>query len=143
MVFGARKRPQGELRWRTADGVERAARLLRYHPKLRLAVARGPVMPRMTPLLPAKNQRLRPDRWVVTLRHGRKGKPVPNAGVVSNERVRWGSVVEVPAQLGAPVLDLQGGLLGVVRSGGRKRAVVMPVRKILPFLKRAVLGERG
>ena len=143
IVFGSRKRPQEKLRWRTKDNKEHAARLLAYDPKLRLAVARGPIQARVVPLMPAEDPRMRPKRWVVTFRHGRKGRAVPHAGTVSKKRKRWGRVVEVPGQLGAPVLDLKGGLLGVVRTGGRRKAVVLPMDRILPFLKKAVLGERG
>ena len=140
-VFGSRKRPADALSWRGEDGVVRPARLLRYDPKLRLAVARGPIQPRAVPLMPGASSALRPERWVVTFRHGKKGKAVPNAGVVRKKRKRWGPVVDVPAQLGAPVLDLEGKVVGVVRSGSRRSAVVVPFDRILPFLKAAVLGE--
>lgn len=142
MVFGSRKRPEAELKWRGPDGVERPARLLAYDPGLRLAVARGPLRPGVVPLRPSKKPQLRRERWVVTIRHNKEGTAVPHAGAVAG-RHRQGRLVDVPGQIGAPVLDLEGGLLGVVRGGGRRRAVVVPVGRVVPFLKKAVLGERA
>ena len=141
MVFGSRRRPQKVLKWRGDDGVVRSAKLLSYDKRLRLAVARGPILPRVVPLLPADDPKLRTERWVVTLRYGKKGKAIPHAGVVSKRKKSGGRIVEVHGQLGAPVLDVQGGLLGVVRGGNRRHAVVLPMKRILPFLKKAVLGE--
>ena len=106
-------------------------------------MARGPIQPRVVPLRPADDARLAAERWVVTFRHGKKGKQIPHAGVVSKRKTKWGPVVEIPGQLGAPVLDLDGGLLGVVRGGGRQKAVVLPFSRVMPFLKKAVLGENG
>ncbi len=142
-VFGSTTRPPKALRWRAGDGIERPAELLAYHPKLRLAVARGPIVPRIVPLVPARPVRLTPDEWVVTLRYNTAGQPVHHAGAVSRRRNKMGSVVEVPGQVGAPILDLEGHLLGVVYSGNRRKAFVVSIDVVSPFLKKAVLGDGG
>ena len=140
LVFGARERPERELRWRGADGREHPARLLSYDPGLRLAVARGPILAGSMPLMPAKKPYLRPQDRVVTIRYGAKGKQVPHAGVVARRQKKWGWTVRMRGQLGAPVFDAKGGLVGVVRTGSRRTAVVMPIRRLMPFFKKAVLG---
>ncbi|MEO1334006.1 MAG: trypsin-like peptidase domain-containing protein, partial [Myxococcota bacterium] len=121
--------------------VERPAKLLAYDSKLRLAVARGPIQSKVVPLLPDLDRRLRKDQWVVTIRHGKKGKAIPHAGTVNRKRTKWGRVAELRAQLGAPILDLKGRLVGVVRGGTRRRANILPIRRIMPFLRSAVLGS--
>ena len=60
----------------------------------------------------------------------------------SGRKTKWGRRVDIRGQPGAPVLDLNGKLLGIVRTGGRRKAVMLPMKRVMPFLSKAVLGEQ-
>ena len=48
--------------------------------------------------------------------------------------------VDAPGRYGSPVLSVDGALVGLAITRGRRRVVMRSIGSVLPFLRRVVLG---
>ncbi len=143
-VFGLERAPTAALTVRTDEGIEHAGRLLGFDRTIGLGVGIVDHLDRL-PLRAQRDDPLHPETWVVILGHDKKGRAEPHAGVVASapqrgkdgRRAAW---IDVPGAPGHPVLAADGALVGIAIARGRRRVRVMPIREVMPFLSRVVLG---
>ncbi len=153
VVFGTRSAPADGVgvTIMTEDGTSHEGFVVGYEPSLHLALAQMAAAPTdpLPPLRVGTDVGLERRRWVVVMTHSaKKGEPEPFAGTVEGgaaatqsrkAELRRYSVarVDAPGNLGSPVLDTQGKLVGVVVVPGRRRTEVVAVSEVIKFLKAA------
>ncbi len=129
------------------SGAAVTAEVVARDPVAGLGLARLPLPPEHVLGL-GDESAIAPDRWAVVLSHSDGGTTEPFAGVFTSApfeaRGRKGGGVrqarlEAPGRVGAPVLGLDGKLLGVVVRGGRRRSEIVTVRAVLGFLRSIVV----
>lgn len=142
ILFGINPSTTPKIRVRLASGLERSATVLGFDRRLSVAVARldGPDAPRLAPPTVDLKARLTPERWLVVMTHDKRGESTSYAGQVVGPGGKRRFKVDVPGQVGSPLLSLEGGLVGISVTSGKRRVLVRSMADLMPFLSRVVIG---
>ncbi len=142
ILFGINPSTTPKIRVRLVSGLERRATVLGFDRRLSVAVARldGPDAPRLVPPTVDLKARLTPERWLVVLTHDKEGASTSYAGQVVGPSTQGRFKVDVPGEVGSPLLSVEGGLVGISVTSGKRRVQVRSMADLMPFLQRVVIG---
>ena len=141
-VFGSdNARVDQEMFVKTSTGAWLSARILAYSPTLKIGLGRiaGLERGRFTPLQLQTTTLPREEEWLVVLKHDKGAQQAPFAGTLREKNkhdvngLYYG--LDIPGELGSPVLDTKKAVVGVVFRSGRRKSLAWPVKTLVQFLK--------
>ena len=125
----------------TSTGAWLRARVLAYNAKLKLGLGRiqGTETGRFAPMRLEPSSKPREEQWLVVLKHDSEQKQAPFAGTLREKKTHQSNGLyyglDIPGELGSPVLDTKRNVVGVVFRSGRRKSLAWPTETLLEYLK--------
>ena len=141
-VFGSKNAQiDQQLFVHTSTGAWLPARVLAYSPTLKIGLGRiaGSKTGRFVPLQIGAAKVPRVEQWLVVIKHDSDSRQAPFAGTLREKKKHETNGLylglDIPGELGSPVLNTKNSVVGVVFRAGRRKSLAWPVKTLVQFLQ--------